>query len=61
MKLISGLFLVTVLSAFTSAKATVNGNAGGLVASGFWDESREGVGLVLRAHDECRGSSKRPE
>lgn len=45
MKLISGLFLMVVLSGFASAKATVNGNAGGLVASGIWDESHEGVGL----------------
>lgn len=45
MKLISGLFLMLVLSGFASAKFTVNGNAGGLVASGIWDESHEGVGL----------------
>jgi hypothetical protein len=45
MKLISRLFLIVVLSGFASAKAAVNGNAGGLVASGIWDESHEGVGL----------------
>jgi len=45
MKLISRLFLIVVLSGFASAKAAVNGNAGGLMASGIWDESHEGVGL----------------
>lgn len=45
MKLISSLFLIVVLSGFASAKAAVTGNAGGLVASGIWDESHEGAGL----------------
>ena len=63
MKLISGIFLLLVLSGFTSAKATINGNAGGLSASGVWEESHQGVGLfcvhvtnaveVIRAHSEA--------
>lgn len=61
MKLIFGLFLMVVLSAFASAKAAVNGNAGGLV--GFWFLGRVPGRRrhVLRACHECRGSIRRPE
>ena len=45
MKRSPDFFSCVMLSGFASAKAAVNGNAGGLVASGVWDESHEGVGL----------------
>jgi hypothetical protein len=62
MKVISGLLLMAVLSACASAKATADGNPGGLVASGIWEESREGVGLfcvhVANLVEVARGPSE---
>jgi len=61
-KLISTLFLVLLLSGLASAKATVNGSADGLLASGVWEESHEGVGLfcmhVTNAVDVTKGHSE---
>lgn len=62
MKLSSKLFLILVLSGSALAKATVDGNAGGLIASGVWEESHEGVGLfcvhVTNAVEVIRGHSE---
>jgi len=62
MKSIATLFLTLALSGFASAKATVNGSADGLLASGVWDESHEVVGLycvhVTNAVEVTKGHSE---
>ena len=66
MKSIPKLFLILMfilmLSRLASAKATINGNAGGLIASGVWGESHEGVSLfcvhVINAVEVIRGHSE---
>jgi hypothetical protein len=45
MKRIMSVLALLLLSSLASAKATVNGSADGLLASGVWDESHEGVSL----------------
>jgi len=61
-KLISTLFLALLSSGFASAKATVNGSADGVVASGVWDESHEGASLfcvhVTNAVELIKGNSE---
>jgi len=56
------LLPVLLLSSRASAKATVNGSADGVTASGVWEESHEGVSLfcmhVTNAVEVTKGHSE---
>ena len=62
MKRIMSVLALLLLSSLASAKATVNGSADGLSASGVWDESHEGVSLfcmhVTNAVEVTKGHSE---